>query len=99
VSDVRNRTWEEARDELHAADPELAKLYEAGRPAFLAAREVLRARRRLNLTQKQVADLVGVTQSQVSRIEHMDTTPSLTTVHRFAVALGCELDIRFKRPA
>ncbi len=94
-----NRTWGEARDEMHAADPELAGAYEESRPAFLVAREVLRARRRLGLTQKELADRIGVTQSQVSRIERMDSTPSLTTVHRFATALGMQLDLRFVDPA
>ncbi len=98
MDEGKHRTWAEARDEMLAADPELARAYEESRPAFLVAREVLRARRRLGLTQKELADRVGVTQSQVSRIERMDSTPSLTTVHRFATALGMQLDLRFVDP-
>ncbi len=58
-----------------------------GRPALM--REL---RRFLGLTQTEVADLLGVTQSNVSKIEIRDD-PSLSILARMAEAKGMKLKI------
>lgn len=92
------RTWEEARAELLSESPELAAEVDATRPAFLVARELIRERMAQGLSQVQVAERMGSSQSIVSRLERMETIPNLRTVNDVARALGCELDIRFVKP-
>jgi transcriptional regulator with XRE-family HTH domain len=59
--------------------------------------DILKAREAAGLTQAQVAARVGTTQSVVARLESGDQkhVPSLTTLKRYASALGYKLKIRF----
>jgi transcriptional regulator with XRE-family HTH domain len=90
-----NPTWDEALAKWHAEDPEAKAEYEAMEPAFLLAREVLRARADRGWSQAQLAREMEVSQSAVSRIENMEGSPNLRTALAFAEALGCRLDLRF----
>jgi transcriptional regulator with XRE-family HTH domain len=51
---------------------------------------------RADLTQGDVAVLMGTTQSVVARIESGRGTPSLRTVQRFANAVGARAVVRMK---
>ncbi|MCG1008458.1 helix-turn-helix transcriptional regulator [Salinicoccus sp. ID82-1] len=48
-------------------------------------------RKRLKMTQKEVADLSGITQGQLSRIENLESLPSFGTINKIARALNKEL--------
>jgi predicted NBD/HSP70 family sugar kinase/transcriptional regulator with XRE-family HTH domain len=50
-------------------------------------------RKRLKLSQKQVADLMGTTQSAVSDLEGSRVEPQLQTLQRYALALGGRLEL------
>ena len=61
------------------------------------AAELVRARVRAGLTQREVARKMWTTQSAVSRLERGCTTrPSLTTIEKYALAVGCSVEIRLK---
>lgn len=49
------------------------------------------ARKKAGLTQKQLADRVGVPQSQISRIEKNPDRTTVRTMKRIAAALGVEV--------
>lgn len=54
------------------------------------------ARKRAGLTQKQLADLVGTTQSVISRLEDADYEGhSLSMLQRIAKALNLRVEVRF----
>lgn len=55
---------------------------------FALAAALLRRRRDLNLTQGQLAERCGVSQTEISRIESGLTNPTMATVSRLASALG-----------
>jgi len=56
---------------------------------------VYKARNDANLTQAELADLVGTTQQVVSRLEDADYSGhSLTMLQRVADALGSRIDIQ-----
>ena len=76
-------------------DPELREAYEAMEPAFLVVVELIRARGEEGMTQEEVARRMGTRRSLISRVEQMETTPTLRTVHALATALGRQLQIRF----
>lgn len=62
---------------------------------YTLAREMLSARSRSGLTQETVAELMGTTKSAVSRLETGGKhAPSLTTLKKYAQAVGCHLEIK-----
>lgn len=58
--------------------------------------EFLKARANQGLTQAQVAERIGTTQSAVARMESGKGkhSPSLATLSKYAEALGCRLEVR-----
>lgn len=75
-------------------DPEYRREYEALDDEFALVEAMIQARQARGLTQAQVADLLGVAQPAVARIESGKNV-SLKTLRRYAGALGCKLDVRF----
>jgi DNA-binding XRE family transcriptional regulator len=62
---------------------------------YRLARELLSARTHAGLTQEEVAACMGTTKSAVSRLEGAGKhSPSVTTLRRYAQAVGCEVEIR-----
>ena len=61
--------------------------------------EFLKARAAQGLTQAQVAEKIGTTQSAVARMEsgRGKHSPSLATLSKYAEALGCRLEIKLVR--
>jgi transcriptional regulator with XRE-family HTH domain len=56
---------------------------------------LLRARTKAGLTQDAVAERMGTTKSAVSRLEGAGKhAPSLSTLRKYALAVGCELQVR-----
>jgi transcriptional regulator with XRE-family HTH domain len=58
--------------------------------------EFLKARAAAGVTQAEVAERIGTTQSAVARLEsgRGKHSPSLTTLQKYAHALGCRLELR-----
>lgn len=54
---------------------------------------LIRRRHELALTQKQVAEATGLTQSVIARLESKKAVPQLNTLLKVAEALGCSLSI------
>jgi transcriptional regulator with XRE-family HTH domain len=62
---------------------------------YALIRELLAARSRAGLTQEEVAESMGTTKSAVSRLEAAGKhSPSVTTLKKYAHAVGCEVEIR-----
>ena len=59
-----------------------------------AASAVLAARATSGLSQKQLAAITGIDQSDISKIERGVANPSVSTLERIAKALGGQLTIR-----
>ncbi|CAN5239800.1 hypothetical protein BH11ACT3_BH11ACT3_05820 [soil metagenome] len=51
-------------------------------------RALVEMRKRSGLKQRQVAELLGVSQSAISAIESYDNDPKLSTLRRYALAIG-----------
>ena len=61
-----------------------------------AARTIYELRQEAGLSQKQLADMIGTTQSVISRLEDADYDGhSLNMLRRIAKALNCILEVRF----
>ncbi len=62
--------------------------YDALADEYAIARELIAARTRAGLSQTEVAERMGTTQSVVARLESGKRPPSMRTVQRFAQAVG-----------
>jgi ribosome-binding protein aMBF1 (putative translation factor) len=70
------------------ADREVRDAYETMADEFGLARELIAARVRAGLTQAELAERMGTTQSVVARLESGARLPSVQTLLRFAKATG-----------
>lgn len=88
-------------------DLETETVYEEGitvrtvKPAanLKAAQAVAAARAEKGLSQKQLAELAGIDQSDISKIERGLSNPSVSTMERIARALGGDLLINISFPS
>jgi len=79
-------------------DPEMRRKIEDARLQADVAQQICDARERAGLSQQALADMVGTTQSVISRIEDADYRGhSLTTLRRVAAARGCRLRVELVR--
>ena len=64
--------------------------------AFRFLDEFLKARAAAGVTQAEVAERIGTTQSAVARLEsgRGKHSPSIATLEKYAHALGCRLELR-----
>jgi DNA-binding XRE family transcriptional regulator len=90
------KTLNDLKAEL-LVDPATRAAYDALATEFETARELVAARARAGLTQQQVAERMGTTQSTIARMESGRRPPSLRTVQRYAQALGCRAVVRIER--
>lgn len=60
---------------------------------YQVARDLQRARKRKKLTQAQLAERMGTTQSVVSRVER-GSNVSIETIARYASACGAQLKVK-----
>lgn len=71
--------------------------YDALTDEYAIARELIAARTRAGLSQEEVAQRMGTTQSVVARLESGKRPPSMRTVQRFAQAVGGNLVLRIEQ--
>ncbi len=60
---------------------------------FSVVEALVHARTRANLTQAELAQKIGTTQSAIARLEGGRVSPSLATLRRYAEATGARLEI------
>ncbi len=88
--------WEDVRAELDDGDTAAIAEERARTEAWVTAFHLAEERKRLGLTQRQVADLMGVTPGRVSQIENGDLDVNeVATLSRYARALGARMRIVF----
>jgi ribosome-binding protein aMBF1 (putative translation factor) len=76
------------------ANAEVKAEYEALAPEFEISAELVRARLRAGLSQAELAERMGTSQSTIARLESGHTLPSTKTILRFAKATGCKVEVR-----
>ncbi len=89
------KNLKDIRHEL-LADPEVQSEYRKQAPEFDMAHELIAARARAGLTQSDVADRMGTTQSVIARLEGGKQAPSLRTVQRYVRAVGARAVMRIE---
>lgn len=75
-------------------DPAFRKAYDALEPEFAVARQLIAARNRAGLSQAEVARRMGTTQSSIARLESGQRLPAMSSLQRYASAIGHRLEVR-----
>lgn len=78
------------------ADSSIRAAYDAQAEEFALARELIAARTQAGLTQADVAERMGTTQSTVARLEGGKAVPSMRSLQRYAQAVGCRAVVRLE---
>lgn len=73
-----------------AADPDDRELFR------LIAEQVAERRRAWGVSQRELAELCGTTQSAIARVERGARPPRIDTLARIAAALDCELVVELR---
>jgi len=74
-------------------DRAFVREYEALEDEFALAAQLIEARARAGLTQAELAERMGTSQSAVARLESGKTLPSVATLEKLAAATGSRLRI------
>ena len=77
-------------------NPEFATEWERQRPEREYIKAIIAARSERNLTQKELAEKTGIRQSNISRIENGNCSPTVATLQQIAEGVGKTLHIEFK---
>lgn len=81
----------ELEAEARAEGPDAVAELEAFRLHFSLARQLAAQRRALHLTQKQLAEMTGIDQAEISRIERGQGNPTTATLGTLTRALGVDV--------
>lgn len=76
-------------------DDEFRREYEALAPEYELAKMLIACRNADNLTQKQLSELTGIDQADISKIENGNANPSIKTLTRIASAMNMNVKIEF----
>ena len=74
-------------------DPELKREYDALELEFAMIQALIDARKDQKITQKDLSEITGITQADISRIERGTRNPSVRMMARLAAGLGLSLKL------
>ncbi len=77
-------------------NPEFRKEWENSEVEYQLACKLIEARLERKLSQRDLAKKIGTSQAAISRIEAMNSNPSIGLLKRLAEALGTKLKIGFE---
>jgi transcriptional regulator with XRE-family HTH domain len=88
-------SWSGLRDR-RMRSPTARAGYEQARSAYEVGRMVRELREARGLSQRELAERMGTTQSVVGRLEAGGSRPTIVTLERVAHALGLRLEVNFR---
>jgi predicted transcriptional regulator len=86
-------SWEDIKA-ARGDSPARRRGYEKAGRAMRIAFELRALREKKGLSQRELAERVGTTQSAIARLEAGSVSPSLPTLDKIAHALGAEVSLR-----
>lgn len=76
-------------------DSNFKKEYDDLEPEYDIINAMIKARKEKGLTQKQLSELTGISQADISRIENGTRNPSLEMIKRLATGMSMRLKLEF----
>lgn len=89
------KAWKKLREEL-LKDKGVKKEYDRLKPYYELVGQLVEARSKKGLTQKQLAEKIGTKQSAIARLESGNANPSLLFLEKIVGAMGYKLNIQIK---
>lgn len=89
MSDFRDYLNEQLKN------PEFKKEWDDLEPEYNTIQAIIDARKKCNMTQKELAEKTGIDQSDISKIERGNANPSLSTLKRLAEGMDMILKLEF----
>jgi len=74
-------------------NPEMIKLAEEFDREYELMKKIVKVRKEMGLTQKDISEKSGLTQQMVSRIENVGHSPTLSNFMKYLTAIGLNIDI------
>ena len=87
------KTWNDYKDYVKATDPEAKQDLEEVETLSQIVSAMVVQRHTLGLSQRDLAEICGLLQSSVARIESFKTTPNLDTLLKIMNALKLKITI------
>ena len=88
-------SFEEMKNDL-LKDNEFKNEYEKLKPRYEAIEQIIRARKEQNITQAELAKMVGTQKSNISRLESGNYNPTLDFLTKISEALGKNLSVQLR---
>lgn len=76
-------------------NPEFCKEWQNLEPEYNMMQAVIDARKKSNLTQKELSERTGINQADISKIETGNANPTLAVLKRLADGMGMVLKLEF----
>ncbi len=89
------RNWRDLRKEL-LSDPEVKKEYDRLQPRYALVSQLIEARIKKGLSQKELAEKIGTKQSAIARLESGNINPSIEFLQKVVTAMGRKLNVQIK---
>lgn len=87
--------WEDLEKEL-LSDPKVRKEYDRLAPRYGVISQLITARLKKHMSQKDIAEKLGTKQSAIARFESGSVNPSLELLQKIAQALNLKVKIQFE---
>ncbi len=85
--------WQDLEKEL-LANPAVKKEYDRLAPRYAIISQLISARLKRGMTQKQIAEKMGTKQSAIARLESGNSNPSISFLEKVANVMGYKLTIK-----
>lgn len=89
------QSWEEFEANM-LKNPKVRKAIEESQTEYQIARSLIELRLKCKMSQAQLAHKIGTKQPVISRIEGMNSHPTISLLKRISHALNCDLHISFR---
>lgn len=89
------KSWRILKKEL-LRNKKVAEEYKRLRPRYQLISQLMEARIRKGITQKELAKRIGTKQSAIARVESGNANPSIDFLERLLKGLGSELVIQIR---
>jgi predicted transcriptional regulator len=86
-------THAEYKERAFKANELLKAEYEALEPEYQVMKAAIEARAKRNLTQRDLAKLLGTSQANISKLERGELNPTVAFLKRFAKACDMRLNV------
>ena len=92
---LKDRLQDQIKEVHQNREAHIKKELETIQPEVEAIRAMIKARLEQGLTQKDLAERIGMDQADISKLESGSRAPSLKLLKKLAEGLGMELRIHF----